>query len=266
MKKIIITFLISQITISLSAQSLNTKLNYFEAEGQHYYILNEIKEKTDFQIYNQPGGGKVIANFTATDNDKTIFNFDKAQPVGFALFSSSKMVYHLEPKMFEFDDLQITNDGANMNWMACQNKNQNFSFLIQGTNDGKSFIDIETIANKTAETKQKIEVIITKKIFESYRILVINNNCAGNTVYTSKQITNPFIGIIYPTNFTNSIKVLCFKKNATLEIYNLSGQLLLSQYLDNGINLIQTLQLNTGLYLAKIKSNNESKTFSIIKK
>jgi Secretion system C-terminal sorting domain len=257
MKNILILIAFCLISNFATAQTKDTKLNYFEAEGNNYYILNGLDNKTDYKIYNQKGGGKVVANYVSNIFNHTSFKFNKSTMVGFVLLCKSGMVYHLQPKLFEFDQLKIVNDGSSIEWMGCQNINQDYSYIVQGTNNGIDFIDITTIENKSASYKQKFEVSIIQNVFEKYRVAIIDNKSYAKIVYQSSLIENPFIGLVYPTKVSNSFHALAYKNNLVLQVFNITGNILQTKSLIKGDNMLEFENYSSGIYFVKIKSEKE---------
>lgn len=102
-----------------------------------------------------------------------------------------------------------------------------------------------------------------RNILRTHRKAIINNDICNNTTIQEElfQINpNPFNEVIYITSSANDLG------EAKLKIYDLTGRLLIEKSIIFGQGLpISTNDLNKGVYIALIESNNDTFTKKIIK-
>jgi len=115
----------------------------------------------------------------------------------------------------------------------------------------------------------QFEYTFTEVGINSYQCSVHPGNMFGTiTVEPNLSTEDKFIKNLtfYPNPATNKITISSLYKIDTIEIYNAMGSLVLKKQTDN--NLIETTvsQLQSGVYLLVVKSNDLKKVFKLIKK
>jgi len=88
---------------------------------------------------------------------------------------------------------------------------------------------------------------------------------AGVGIINTKQMfTIENLAYVYPNPFNDILNINCLE-NCLLELFNISGSIIFEKNLNEGFNQIILNELQKGLYIAKIFSENNINTFKIIK-
>jgi hypothetical protein len=69
---------------------------------------------------------------------------------------------------------------------------------------------------------------------------------------------------MFPNPTRNSVNVISSEQNSVINIYNITGKLVLSAPLNYGKNTLNVSKLSTGVYLARISSDNTTETKKLI--
>ena len=88
---------------------------------------------------------------------------------------------------------------------------------------------------------------------------------AGQTVILGIEDL-PFNGFKYLVNGNNELILSAFTAMDNIEIHNIIGQQVISQKLNNINEIVDISSLNTGVYIAIVNIEGQSKSFKIVKK
>lgn len=95
--------------------------------------------------------------------------------------------------------------------------------------------------------------------FDDLTINVLDDGTLSNADVLASQFS------VYPNPVTNLLYITTPKKNYTLGIYNIQGQLIRTPSTYSGSQTINYSQFTKGIYLMKFTSNDQTKIFKIIK-
>ncbi len=85
-----------------------------------------------------------------------------------------------------------------------------------------------------------------------------------DTTFVSEQL-NEFKVLPYPNPFNHKLKINLKDKHATIQLYSLSGSLLIEQEVRNGFTALNTADLAEGMYILKVTGMFETQTFNVQK-
>lgn len=162
------------------------------------------------------------------------------------------------------------NDGSNqVVWKVAQEENINY-YSIEKSNNGIDFTEMGTVFPMTNYAISKSYSLIDETPFNDityyrlstkesdgstkyYQIISVDEK-SNNWNYTSYQNNNQLM-----LEFKNSVP-----KNSQLSIYDLSGQLVVTVQIDNYFTSINTENISSGIYLAKIETPYKIENFKLV--
>ncbi|MFN8436658.1 MAG: glycosyl hydrolase family 8 [Cytophagales bacterium] len=217
--------------------------------------------------------GPILANtiftrtFDATVSSCTDFinNLGKASTYGISNIQSLNTVSCGTTTPLYFVSFSISDDHKQLSWIVNSTNIDNGKYYITASTDG---INFETLGY-IEENQFNSYNYTLKKSESNYTYFQIIYQNVSITEYSNKlKLNNTIEDLnISPNPFTSSFQIE-FKNDQkyTVKLYASTG-LLISEHIYSGI---QTLELGnelpTGIYLLQINSEDESKTFKIIKK
>ena len=186
----------------------------FDAEVVEYYELTELKNITNLQVISS-GNSAVVNNCnTAAVNSE------------------------------EFEGCLVSVSNA-----TCTNDNPGFGEWIINDGSGDLTVD-DLIYTYTATLNTAYNVVgVTTFSYGAYKLLPRSSSDVTEFVSISEE--NNSIFKLYPNPIENGFLKIETQESVRINIFDFSGKVVLSKYINRGINTINIESLNSGLYFVK---------------
>jgi len=141
------------------------------------------------------------------------------------------------------------------------NSNQPLAWTISDVDGNYLFENLSLntyrVVSETASAKAEMKVDLTTSNTEANADLILKSSEEKTAI---SRIENNVLDF-YPNPVEDKL-IINVKENEQLNIYSAVGQLLLNQYLNSGVNILDVSTINKGIYFAKIGNS----TIRMIKK
>jgi hypothetical protein len=128
-----------------------------------------------------------------------------------------------------------------------------FNWNSGNAEDGSTIYAVVNFANNNGSTNGDVIQTKSMTLMKAPNISVEENDIASFSLYPNP--TTEFVNVELGSNING---------NANLEIYNLKGQLVMSENLNQKINTIEVSNLNKGLYILNIQSEQGKSSEKLI--
>jgi hypothetical protein len=170
-------------------------------------------------------------------------------------------VYHLQPILFNLQNITIDAIGNNLIWHATTTHTNTYSFIVEAGNDASNLLPI---SNKAFNENGKNNFDIAQQQYAYYR-LSIKDNASEQVLYKSTILKNPNIGNVYPTKALDFVNLISFYPNTNYTLINSQGVVLQQGKCVNEKQTINTSKLPSGMYFVKLNTETQNQSFTIVK-
>ncbi|MFZ4770934.1 MAG: T9SS type A sorting domain-containing protein [Ferruginibacter sp.] len=167
------------------------------------------------------------------------------------------------PVTFKSVNATIKATGIEINWKV-ENEIAIASYEIERSKNGYDFTGIGFVDAANRNSYSYTDATVLAGVFY-YRIKIISTNGSFkySTIVNVKQSNNAEINI-YPNPVANSIFINGLKKNATINIVNTVGQIVLKQNVSSSTISLDVSRFKAGVYTIQIVSEDEKLSRKIV--
>ncbi|HTN17793.1 MAG TPA: T9SS type A sorting domain-containing protein [Chitinophagaceae bacterium] len=255
--------------------SKGQEANWFEAEGNTYYIAESCIPHSDVLFQASRGGGKLLKRSTADENGRLIVAGNDAFKPAFVLNTKHKntggvagsgVASFYENKEFSFSNPGVrVADGVNrITWETEVAGGVNLYFEVLKSVDLVTYTPIGSIPAAKGVAVTVYEDPVTDGAV--YKVAVVNNE--KGLRYTSKVIAPLSSGVkVYPTVVDDKFNIDLAHINASgsYKIINGSGQVVQKGKLNQQHNTVGVSNLSRGNYIVIVEAEGQVSSSKAIK-
>ncbi|MBL7712631.1 MAG: T9SS type A sorting domain-containing protein [Chitinophagaceae bacterium] len=257
--------------------SKGQEANWFEAEGNTYYIAESCIPHSDVLFQARRGGGKLLKRATADENGRLILAGNEAFAPAFVLntrhknaegIAGSGIAGFYENKEFSFSNPGAsTADGVNrISWETEVAAGVDLYFEILRSVDLINYTAIGSIQAGKGTAAGIYTYEDPETAGAAYKVAIVNRD--KGLRYTSKAMTPLLSGVkVYPTVIGDrfNIELAQVQASGSYKIINESGQIIQKGKLNQRHNTVGVSNLATGNYFVIVETEGQISTSKAIK-